>query len=169
MDALAYNMSAYGAGSCEEENRVRVREDRAIARALKILERRAGGPKDVLGGVTESALFFQLRLAGEQREHFEIAFLNTQFQVIAVERLFSGTIDAAEVHPRIVVQRALAHNATAVLMAHNHPSGSAKPSASDRAVTDKLKAALDTVDIRLLDHFVVTSREVVSMASQGML
>jgi len=169
MEALAYNMSALGGGSCEEENRIRIREDRAIARALKILERRAGGPKDVLGEVTESALFFQLRLAGEQREHFEVAFLNTQFQLIAVERLFSGTIDAAEVHPRIVVQRALAHNASVVLMSHNHPSGSLQPSASDRVVTAQLKAALDTVDVRLLDHFLVTSHEVVSMASQGMV
>ncbi|WP_414493451.1 JAB domain-containing protein, partial [Stenotrophomonas maltophilia] len=67
------------------------------------------------------------------------------------------------------VQRALAHNASAVLMAHNHPSGSLQPSASDRAVTARLKAALDTVDVRLLDHFVVTSHEVVSMASQGMV
>ncbi|QDY50898.1 JAB domain-containing protein [Stenotrophomonas maltophilia] len=95
MEALAYNMSALGGGSCEEENRIRIREDRAIARALKILERRAGGPKDVLGGVTESALFFQLRLAGEQREHFEVAFLNTQFQLIAVEAARQGFANGA--------------------------------------------------------------------------
>ncbi|MBH1425622.1 JAB domain-containing protein [Stenotrophomonas maltophilia] len=169
MDAHTYHMSASEAGSNEEDNRIRIREDRAIARALKILERRAARPKDVLGGVTESALFFQLRLGGEDREHFEVAFLNTQFQLITVERLFSGTIDAAEVYPRIVVQRALAHNASAILLAHNHPSGSSKPSASDRAVTARLKLALDTVDVRLLDHFVVTSHEVISMASQGMV
>lgn len=101
----------------------------------------------MLGGATQGALFFRLRLGGEDREHFEVAFLNTQFQLIAVERLFSGTIDAAEVHPRIVVQRALAHNASAVLMAHNHPSGSLQPSASDRAVTARLRKKI------LVDQF----------------
>ena len=169
MEAQAYHMTTLGAGSNEEESRIRVREDRTIARALQILQKRASLPGEVLGGATQGALFFRLRLGGENREHFEVAFLNTQFQLIAVERHFSGTIDAAEVHPRIVVQRALAHNASAVLMAHNHPSGSLQPSASDRAVTARLKAALDTVDVRLLDHFVVTSHEVVSMASQGMV
>ncbi|MDN8661731.1 MULTISPECIES: JAB domain-containing protein [Stenotrophomonas] len=147
----------------------RAREDRAIARALRILEQRIVRSEHVLGGVSEGAAFFRLRLGGEQREHFEVAFLNTQLQLITVERLFSGTIDGAEVHPRIVAQRALVLNASAVLLAHNHPSGSTQPSVSDRAVTARLKAALDTVEVRLLDHFVVTSHEVVSMASQGMV
>ncbi len=117
--------------------------------------------------VTTCGAFFRLRLGSEGREHFEAAFLNTRHQLIAVERLFSGTVDGAEVHPRIVVQRALALNASAVLLAHNHPSGSTEPSAADRALTARLKAALGLVDIRLLDHFVVTVGEAVSMAARG--
>jgi DNA repair protein RadC len=106
-------------------------------------------------------------LGGEEREHFEAAFLNTRHQLIAAERLFSGTVDGAEVHPRIVIQRAMALNAAAILLAHNHPSGHTEPSAADRALTARLKVALGLVDVRLLDHFVVTAGEAVSMAARG--
>lgn len=121
----------------------------------------------MLSDPTTCGAFFRLRLGGEEREHFEAAFLNTRHQLITVERLFSGTVDGAEVHPRIVVQRALALNASAVLLAHNHPSGNTEPSAADRALTARLKAALGLVDVRLLDHFVVTAGEAASMAARG--
>ena len=97
-----------------------------------------------------------------------MAFLDTQHRLIAVERLFSGSVDSAEVRPRIVVQRALALNAAAVMVAHNHPSGDAEPSAADRAVTAQLKSVLRVVDVRLLDHFVVTAGQAVSMAAMGL-
>lgn len=84
-----------------------------------------------------------------------------------MERLFSGTIDRAEVHPRVVTQWALALNAAAVLLAPNHPSRSTEPSAADRALTSRLRTALGLVEVRLLDHFVVTAGEVVSMAARG--
>jgi DNA repair protein RadC len=84
-----------------------------------------------------------------------------------VERLFSGTVDGAEVHPCVVVRRALALNASAVLLAHNQPSGNIEPSAADRALTVRLKAALTLMDIRLFDHFVVSAAESVSMADSG--
>lgn len=113
--------------------------------------------------------FFRLRLGDEAREHFEVAFLDTRHRLIAAERLFSGTVDGAEVHPRIVVQRALVLNAAAVMVAHNHPSGHAEVSAADRAVTARLKNVLLLVDIRLLDHFVVTADQAVSMAARGLL
>jgi DNA repair protein RadC len=113
--------------------------------------------------------FFRLRLGREEREHFEAAFLNTRHELIGVERLFSGTVDGAQVYPRIVVQRALALNAAAVLLAHNHPSGHAEPSPADRALTARLKAALGLVDVRLLDHFVVTGGEAVSLAVRGLM
>lgn len=147
----------------------RAREDRVIDRALRILEQRAGGLGPSLSEVTTCGAFFRLRLGGAVREHFDAAFLNTRHQLIAVERLFSGTVDGAEVHPRIVIQRALALNAAAVLLAHNHPSGSTEPSAADRALTARLKSALGMVDVRLLDHFVVTATEAVSMAAQGLV
>ncbi len=151
------------------EGEVRAREDRAIARALRILEQRACGQGPSLSEVATCGAFFRLRLAGEVREHFEVAFLDTQHRLIAVERLFSGTVDGSEVHPRIVVQRALALNAAAVLLAHNHPSGHAEPSAADRALTTRLRTALGLVDVRLLDHFVVTTGEAVSMAAKGLI
>lgn len=90
--------------------------------------------------------------------------------MIAVERLFSGGIDGTEVHVRVVAQRALARNAAAVVVAHNHPSGSPEPSAADRALTNRLKAALHLFEIRLLDHIIVSSAGVdgaTSMAKRG--
>lgn len=147
----------------------RAREDRTISRALGILERRASEAGPSLGDVATCGAFFRLRLGSERREHFEVAFLDTKHRLIAVERLFSGSVDGAEIHPRIVVQRALALNAVAVLVAHNHPSGHTEPSAADRAVTARLKSVLGLVDVRLLDHFVITAGEVVSMAARGLV
>ncbi|QLQ29992.1 MAG: hypothetical protein HZT39_02865 [Pseudoxanthomonas sp.] len=149
------------------EEASRRREDRAIARALRILERRAGSPGQSFGEVSACESFFRLRLGGEMREHFEVAFLDSRHRLIAVERMFSGSVDGAQVHPRVVVQRALALNAAAVMVAHNHPSGYAEPSAADRAVTTQLKTALGMVEVRLLDHFVVTADRAVSMAARG--
>ncbi|MCA7024939.1 MULTISPECIES: JAB domain-containing protein [Stenotrophomonas] len=147
----------------------RALEDRAIVRALRLLERRILDQGACLSDVATCSTFFRMRLGGEAREHFEVAFLDTRHCLLAVERLFSGSIDRAEVHPRIVVQRALALNAAAVLLAHNHPSGQAEPSEADRVLTTRLKAALGLVDIRLLDHFVVTAREAISMATRGFI
>lgn len=110
----------------------------------------------------------RLRLAAHTREIFSVMFLDTRHRIIAIEDLFFGTIDGAEIHPREVVKRALIHNAAAVIVAHNHPSGNAEPSAADRAITIRLKQALGLVDIRLLDHFVVVVGEnPLSMAARG--
>lgn len=155
------------ARAAPSEGAARAREDRTIDQALRILEQRLHGLGPSLSEVATCGAFFRLRLGSEEREHFEAAFLNTRHQLIAVERLFSGTVDGAEVHPRIVVQRALALNASAVLLAHNHPSGHAEPSAADRALTARLKSALGLVEVRLLDHFVVTASEAMSMAARG--
>ncbi len=151
------------------EAAARLRDDRAIARALRILARRACRPGQTMGDVPTCSAFFRLRLGNEGREHFEVAFLDAQHRLLAVERLFSGTIDGAHVSPRIVVQRALALNAAAIILAHNHPSGSPEPSAADRAVTAQLKSVLQLVDVRLLDHFVVTADQALSMAGRGLM
>lgn len=148
---------------------VRVKEDRAIFRALRIVEQRASERGPTLSDPGEAGRYFRLRLGNEEREHFEAAFLDTRHRLIACERLFSGGLDGAEIHPRIVVQRALAINAGAMIVAHNHPSGSPAPSAADRALTARLKQALALVDVRLLDHVVIAAREVTSMAARGML
>lgn len=111
--------------------------------------------------------YFAQRLRGLPHEVFAAMFLDTRHRLVAFEELFTGTIDGAEVHPREVVRRALAHNAAALIIGHNHPSGSPEPSAADRAVTARLKQALSLVDLRLLDHFVVGDGPPVSMASRG--
>ena len=110
----------------------------------------------------------RLRLAHHTREVFTAVFLDTKHRVIAVEDLFLGTIDGCEVHPRIVVMQALAHNAAALILAHNHPSGEGEPSAADRAITKRLKESLSLFEIRLLDHFVVVpGAKPVSLAARG--
>ena len=113
-----------------------------------------------------SGEFFQAKLAGLEREVFAVVMLDTRHRLIEYVELFQGTIDGAEVHPREVVRRALRCNAAAVIVAHNHPSGSPEPSAADRAVTARLKQALGLVDVRLLDHVIVGGRLTLSMAAR---
>jgi len=110
---------------------------------------------------------FAQRLRGEVQEVFAALYLDTRHRALAFEPLFRGGIDGAEVHPREVVRRALAHNAAAVMVGHNHPSGNPEPSAADRAVTVRLKQALALVDIRLLDHFIIGDGAPVSLAARG--
>lgn len=112
--------------------------------------------------------YLQARLRDEPRELFGLLLLDNRHRVLAFEVLARGTIDAAAVYPREVVKTALAHNAAAVILAHNHPSGVAEPSASDRDLTERLVAALRAVEIRVLDHFVVGD-ECVSFAERGWL
>ena len=113
--------------------------------------------------------YLTLSLALEEREHFQVLFLNNQHQLLLDDRLFSGTIDGSSVYPREVVKQALYWNAAAVIVAHNHPSGVCVPSEADKAITAKLKQALATVDIRLLDHIIVGHMDTYSFAEQGLL
>jgi DNA repair protein RadC len=110
----------------------------------------------------------QARLRDRQHETFAALFLDNQHRVIAFDELSQGTIDGASVYPREVIRAALKHGAAAVIFAHNHPSGVAEPSSADRTLTERLKAALAQVDIRVLDHFVV-GEQVVSFAERGWL
>ena len=141
-------------------------EDNLIARALDIIDGRfkrgeAFTTPDAAG------TYAKLQLAARPNETFLALFLDTRHKLLACEELFHGTVDGAEVHPRVIAQRALHHNAAAVIVAHNHPSGSAEPSAADRAVTARLKQALALIDVRLLDHFVCGEGKPVSLASRG--
>lgn len=113
--------------------------------------------------------YLQLLLGGRQQEVFLALFLDTQHRVIASEELFQGTLSQTSVYPREVVKRALAHNAAAVILAHNHPSGVAEPSQADRLLTDALKQALGLVDVRVLDHFVVAAGQTLSFAEKGLI
>ena len=111
--------------------------------------------------------YFAQRLRGLPHEVFAVLFLDTRHRTLGFEEMFRGTVDGAEVHPREVVRRALEHNAAAVIVGHNHPSGNREPSAADRAITLRLKQALDLVDIRLLDHVIVGDGAPVSLAGRG--
>ena len=112
--------------------------------------------------------YLTLQLYGHQQEVFACLFLDNQHQLITFEKMFYGTVDGAAVYPREVVKRALELNASAVIFAHNHPSGVPEPSTADRVLTTKLQEALDTVSIRTLDHFVVSANaDVVSFAERG--
>ena len=145
-------------------------DDEIYAAALKIAERKCRVAEGE--AVTDPAAargLFQLRLAGREEETFACAFLDTRHRLLGFEELFHGSLDGAEVHPRVVVKRALAINASAVIVGHNHPSGDPEPSAADRAVTARLKQALALVDVRLLDHFVVGKGVPMSMASRGLV
>lgn len=123
-------------------------------------------------GLTSPALTRQYLLAclrDQPQEQFCCLFLDSQHRVICFETLFYGTIDAACVYPREVVTRSLQHQAAALILAHNHPSGIAEPSQADERITRRLIDALKLVDIRVLDHFVVGDGEVVSFAERGLI
>jgi DNA repair protein RadC len=113
--------------------------------------------------------YLQLQLGGHTFEVFAVLFLDSQHRLIALEEMFRGTLTQTSVYPREVVKRALTLNAGSVVLAHNHPSGSVQPSRADEALTQTLKAALALVDVRVLDHFVVTTSQAVSMAELGLV
>lgn len=114
-----------------------------------------------------TASFLVNRLRYAEREYFCVLFLDNRHRVIEFNTMFSGTIDQSSVYPREVVKRALTVNSAAVVFAHNHPSGYAEPSESDKHITRALKDALSTVDIRVLDHFVIGRESHVSFAERG--
>lgn len=111
--------------------------------------------------------YLAVQMRDYQREVFSVLLLDTHHQLLGYHELFHGTIDTTSVHPREVVKLALHKNAAAIIVAHNHPSGNADPSQSDILITQRLKAALELVDIRLLDHFIIGQGEITSLADQG--
>ena len=113
--------------------------------------------------------YLTLRLAGESSEHFGVMYLDSQNRLIAFQVHFSGTLTQTSVYPREVVRAALEHHAAAVVLTHNHPSGVATPSRADEALTLTLKNALALVDVRVLDHIIVTPGAALSMAEKGLV
>ena len=128
--------------------------------------------KGTVGSVIRSPMdtedFLKARLAGLEHESFCIIYLDNRHRVIDFDELFRGTVDGTSVYPREVVKESLARNAAAIILAHNHPSGVAEPSQADERITKRLKAALELVDIRVLDHLIV-GETVTSMAARGSL
>ncbi len=140
--------------------------------ALEVGRRYLGAPlepRSALAAPEDAARFLKARLLDLPHEVFCCLFLDTRHRLIRYEELFRGTIDGATVYPREVVKRALAHNASAVILGHNHPSGVSEPSEADRSITLKLAKALALVEIRLLDHVVVSRGGHVSLAERGVI
>ena len=113
--------------------------------------------------------YWQLHLAARSHEVFAVLFLDAQHRMLAMEEMFHGTLTQTSVYPREVVKRTLHHQASAVVLAHNHPSGSVQPSRADEMLTHTLKAALALVDVRVLDHIIVSQGQSLSMAEQGLV
>ncbi len=124
---------------------------------------------DALHNSEDTRQYFAARLRDYPYEVFACLFLDNRHRVIRFEELFVGTINGASVHPREVVKRALEYNAAAVVLAHNHPSGVAEPSQADKDLTQRLVAALQLVDIRVLDHLVIGDGSTVSFADRGLI
>lgn len=149
-------------------NRTRY-EDATIRRALRILENRLKEPGAQLHSPNAVRDYLFLWLGDLEHEVFAAVFLDAQNRVIAAEELFRGTLRQTTIYPREVVKRALALNAGAVILAHNHPSGTEEPSHADRWLTVQLKTALAMVDVRTLDHFVIAGRHYTSFMERGWL
>ena len=148
-------------------NGITIAEQGIINRAKEILLKSIKRG-DTLCSPQQTRDFLMLELAKEQAEVFAVLFLDNRNRVISFDKMFFGTIDGASVYPREVIKRALHHNAAAVILAHNHPSGVAEPSHADEQITNRLKEGLALVDIRVLDHFIVGD-EIVSFAERGLL
>lgn len=125
--------------------------------------------KDVINNPTDTKNFLLAQLRAYPYEVFACLFLDNRHQIISFDKMFNGTIDGASVYPREVVKQALARNAAAVIFAHNHPSGIAEPSLADKNITQRLQKALKLVDIRVLDHFVIGDKTVISFAELGLI
>lgn len=113
--------------------------------------------------------YLRVRLRDYPYEVFAVLFLDNRHRVLAFEEMFRGTIDGASVHPREVVRRTLEHNAAALILCHNHPSGVAEPSQADQRITERLREALGLIDVRILDHLIVGEHACCSMAQRGLV
>jgi DNA repair protein RadC len=125
--------------------------------------------ESVFSDPTRAGEFVALKLRQHPNEVFAVAFLDAQYRLLAFEELFRGSISSTEVHPREILRRALAHNAAAVILAHNHPSGLSEPSPADRMLTARVAEALALIGVRVLDHLIVGHGRPTSLAERGML
>lgn len=144
-------------------------ENRAIRKAIRIINSKLTAHPYTVESVEAAKHLAQLKIGAELSEVFSVMFFNTRHQFIDFENLFFGTIDGASVHPREVVKRSLAHNAAAAIFVHNHPSGSTEPSGADKQITRTLADILKVIDVRVLDHIIVSPSEITSFAERGLL
>jgi DNA repair protein RadC len=161
---------AYGVGDgvLSFRHGLLARERNAIDRALKIVGRCLRETHTHFADPWAVKAYLRLHMAGESSERFAVLFLDTQNRVLAFEVMFTGTLTQTGVYPREVVRAAMHHGAAAVILAHNHPNGTATPSRADEALTQTMKAALALVDVRVLDHVIVGGTEALSMVEKGL-
>lgn len=141
-------------------------EQAVLDEALSILRNHINN-NDVFTSPETTKKYLCIKMAGIEREQFNVLFLDNQNRLIDDVTMFEGTIDACSVYPRVIVQKALELNASSMIIYHQHPSGNPEPSQADRRITRRLSDALNLVDIRVLDHFVVGGDSVVSFAERG--
>lgn len=146
----------------------RCNEALILQQAQTIIENRYIRGQQLLS-VLEVRDYLMLRLAPLEHEVFGCLLLDNQQHILAYQELFRGTINSVNVYPREVVKLSLQHNAAALILVHNHPSGEPEPSQADLAITERLVSALELVDVRVLDHFIVAGTQTVSMAERGLL
>ncbi len=147
----------------------RNKDEALIKQALRVLDRRLRRPGAILSHAQDVKNFLRLTLADREHEVFGMLLLTTQNGLIATVELFRGTLAQTSVYPREVMKTALQHNAAAVIYFHNHPSGVAEPSCADQRLTQVLKEALNLIDIRTLDHFIVAGDTVTSLAERSLI
>lgn len=150
----------------------KINDDHIIEQAIKIIQSKLKTPGMTLTHPSLVRDYLILQLAEFEEEHFSMVLLDNQHRVIGFENIFRGTIDAASVYPREVVKIVMQHNAAAVILAHNHPSGQPEPSNSDIYLTKKLKESLALIDVRVLDHIIVggcSQTLTVSFAERGLI
>ena len=150
-------------------NSVDITEEEVIEHALGILEARLRKPGEAFNSPAAVRNYLRLHFAGLEHEVFAVLFLDSLNRLIEAVDLFRGTLTQTSVYPREVVKDALKYNAAAVILAHNHPSGFAEPSRADEIITSTLKATLDLIDVRVLDHIVVGGTDIVSFAERGLI
>ncbi|HHQ6568474.1 TPA: RadC family protein [Serratia fonticola] len=146
----------------------RCNEDLILQQAQTIIENRYFRGQQLLS-VQEVRDYLMVKLAPLEHEVFGCLLLDNQQRILAYQELFRGTINGVSVYPREMVKLSLGYNAAALILVHNHPSGEPEPSQADLAITKRLVSALELVDVRVLDHFIVAGTQTVSMAERGLL
>ena len=144
-------------------------EDAIIAKALAILDSRMRKTGQAFGCPDDVKAYCCLNIGTLPHEVFGVLFLDAKHRLLAYEEMFRGTITQTSVYPREVVKAAIAHNSVAVVLTHNHPSGSTDPSRADTALTQTLKSALAMIDVKVLDHVIVSGGQSLSMAERGLV
>ncbi|AZT22504.1 TPA: RadC family protein [Salmonella enterica] len=146
-----------------------INEQRVIRRAMRLLEKYQRNPGEQFLATSFTKIWLQLRLARQEREIFMVLYLDNQNRLLEHETMFLGSVNSTEVHPREIVKSVLRHNAVAVILAHNHPSGITDASKADRTITDRIVNALNLVEVRVLDHFIIGDGDTLSFAEMGWL